>query len=61
MALNDAMFYVGFFLFFFVFGGIAGAAIFKGTENIFLISGFTVSIIGMFIGRLVMNLISKPY
>ncbi|MGV8150938.1 MAG: hypothetical protein ACP5NV_04370 [Candidatus Woesearchaeota archaeon] len=60
MAFNDAMFYFGFFLFFFVFGGIAGSVVFKGVENIFLISGFCVSIFGMFIGRFLMNLV-KPY
>lgn len=60
MSFNKVMFYFSFFIFFFVFGGIAGAALFKGVENIFLIAGFSVSILGMFIGRFLMNLI-KPY
>lgn len=57
MGLNETMFYFGFFAFFFVFGGIFGTAMFKGVENIFLIAGFSVSVIGMFIGRFLMDMI----
>lgn len=60
MGFNEGMFYFSFFVFFFVFGGIVGETLFKDTDNIFLIAGFSVSIIGMFIGRFLMNLI-KPY
>jgi hypothetical protein len=60
MGLNETMFYFGFFAFFFVFGGISGTVVFKGVDNIFLISGFAISIIGMFMGRFLMDLI-KPY
>jgi hypothetical protein len=60
MGFNEMMFYFAFFAFFFVFGGIVGAELFKGVENIFLIAGFSVSIIGMFIGRFLINLI-KPF
>jgi len=59
MGFNEAMFYFGFFAFFFVFGGIFGTAVFKGVEHIFLIAGFSISIVGMFTGRFLMNLI-KP-
>lgn len=60
MGFNEGMFYFSFFAFFFVFGGIVGVELFKGVENMFLIAGFSVSIIGMFMGRFLMNLI-KPY
>ncbi len=60
MGFNEGMFYFSFFVFFFVFGGIVGAKLFAGVENIFLIAGFSVSIVGMFMGRFLMNLI-KPF
>ncbi|MEM4637738.1 MAG: hypothetical protein QXK76_01765 [Candidatus Woesearchaeota archaeon] len=56
MSLNNFMFYFGFFAFFFVFGGIAGSMLFKDVENIFLIAGFSVSVLGMFLGRFLLNL-----
>jgi len=59
LTFNTVMFYFSFFAFFFVVGGIVGAELFKGVENIFLIAGFSVSIIGMFIGQFLMNLIKQ--
>jgi len=58
MSFRNTMFYIGFFVFFFVVGGIVGSQIYKDTANIFLISGFIVAIIGMLIGRFVINLIN---
>ncbi|GIU68797.1 MAG: hypothetical protein KatS3mg002_0033 [Candidatus Woesearchaeota archaeon] len=59
MSFTSFMFYFGFFIFFFVFGGIFGSMMFKNVENIFLISGFCVSIFGMFLGRFLMNLMGQ--
>ena len=57
---NEFMFDIGFFVFFFVVGGIVGATLFKNTANIFWIAGLVVGIVVTGIRKLFVAMI-QPY
>ena len=56
MGLNDVMFYLGFFSFFFVAGGIAGDTIFVQMDNAFVVSGIVTGLIGVTLSRFILTL-----